>query len=100
MKNIFVVILRYLVDIAEIDTNRPNHLKFLDAQYEKGNFIVSGRQVPRTGGIIIARMESREALENVLKEDPYAIHHLAEYQIFEFAPGHYASEFKAILEMK
>jgi uncharacterized protein YciI len=34
--------------------------RFLKKYYDAGNFLISGRQIPRTGGIIIAVGESRD----------------------------------------
>ncbi|MGE4350260.1 MAG: YciI family protein [Candidatus Berkiella sp.] len=98
MKNIFVVILRYIVPIESIDAHRPAHLSFLDDLYAKNVFITSGTQNPRSGGIMLAKAESRAALKAILAEDPFNIHHLAEYQIIEFTPTRYSEKFKAILD--
>lgn len=98
MKNIFVVILRYIVPIETIDLHRQAHLSFLDNLYTLGIFITSGTQQPRSGGIMLAKSDSRAALKDILKDDPFYQHNLAEYQIFEFTPTRYSDQFKAILE--
>jgi uncharacterized protein YciI len=54
-ESLFVVILRYLVDLETILRHREDHVKFLQIYYAKGIFIVSGPQKPRSGGIIVAR---------------------------------------------
>ena len=51
----FVVILTYVKPLAEIDRQMRAHMKFLDEQYAAKVFVASGRQVPRTGGVILAR---------------------------------------------
>jgi uncharacterized protein YciI len=99
MKNIFVVILRYIVPIDEIDSHRPAHLAFLDNLYAQGVFITSGTQQPRSGGIMLAKAESRAHLKKLLAEDPFYVHNLAEYQIFEFTPTRYSDKFKEILDV-
>ena len=48
----FVVLITYLKPISEIDAQLADHVRFLDEQYAKGLFLASGRQVPRTGGVI------------------------------------------------
>lgn len=93
----FIVILRYLVDISIIDMHRPAHLEFLDKQFQKGIFVASGKQVPRYGGVIIAQSPNRESLLTVLKDDPYHIHSCAEYQITEFIPNKYSKEFEKVI---
>ena len=97
MKNIFVIILRYLVPLEVMNDYRGVHLEFLDKHYKAGLFIASGRQEPQTGGVILAKAASRKALIEVLKDDPFQVHELAEYQIFEFAPNKYSKEFERIL---
>lgn len=98
MKNLFVVVLRYIVPGEKVDVYRPEHVTFLETHYKNKTFFVSGAQTPKTGGIIIAQSESRESLQKILHEDPFYIHELAEYQIFEFSPVRQLPEFKEFLE--
>lgn len=94
MKNkLFVVILTYIVPLEEIDAHRPAHLAFLDHYYSEGVLIASGPQEPRTGGIIFAQSETKEKLEKILSQDPFAIHQLADYQIYEFALNKHSETF-------
>lgn len=96
--NLFVVVLRYLVPIETILDQRDEHLKFLDIYYAKGIFQASGPQVPRYGGIILAKATSREELSKVLEQDPFYQHKSAEYQIFEFSINKQSDAFSAFLE--
>jgi uncharacterized protein YciI len=73
MKKLFVIILRYIVPIEEINAMRPDHLKFLDEFYKKGNFLISGRQNPVSGGIIISQGEDRKEIQEIIKLDPFYI---------------------------
>ena len=93
----FIIILTYIVDTPTIDLHRPAHLEFLDKYYANGIFVASGRQTPLTGGVIIARNTDKTSLEKILSEDPFAIHNLAEYQIYEFTPTKYIPAFKELL---
>ena len=83
---LFIVILRYKAPLAQIDAMRSAHMDFLSHHYTTGSFIASGPQVPRQGGVIIAQCSSQEALQAILKQDPFAINHLADYEIIEFSP--------------
>ncbi len=96
-QSLFVVILSYLVKAEKIDAFRPEHLEFLSDCYAKNLFIASGMQIPRNGGIIIAKCESKEALQQILANDPFAINNLATYQIIEFIPTKWSDEFESIL---
>ena len=94
----FIVSLTYISDLEEVDKLLPKHVEYLKAQYTKGNFIASGRKVPRIGGIILSKMESLEALEKVLDEDPFKIHNMAEYEILEFVPSMTSDDFANLRE--
>ena len=86
MKKLFVILLNYIVPLDVIDSYRVDHLKFLDRYYEKGVFIISGPQNPRTGGVIFARCSDKVSLEKICSGDPFALHKLATYEIIEFNP--------------
>lgn len=79
----FVVSLTYLVPIEDVDAHIPAHMAWLEKHYEAGVFIASGRKVPRTGGVILAR-GTRAVVEQCMREDPFTVHNLAEYEIVEF----------------
>ncbi|HEY6844291.1 MAG TPA: YciI family protein [Thermoanaerobaculia bacterium] len=83
----FVIELIYKARLAEIDHHMPAHMKFLDKYYAAGNFLVSGRKIPREGGIIIANAESRAEIEAIVAEDPFIARGLAEFRIIEFRPS-------------
>lgn len=80
----FIVNLNYIAPLAEIDAHMKEHMVFLNACYKEGLFIVSGRKIPRTGGIILARGGSKEALEALMRNDPFVAHGLAEFDVIEF----------------
>ena len=86
MSNLFILVLKYLVPIEQIEAHLKEHQEFVDSQYAKGNFIGSGPQVPRTGVIIIAKGDNKESITAIIKNDPFSIHQLARYQIYEFIP--------------
>jgi uncharacterized protein YciI len=88
----FVIELIYKVPLPEIDAHMAAHVKFLKKYYAAGNFLVSGRKIPRDGGIILASGTSREQIEAIVREDPFHARGLADFRIIEFrasqrAPG-------------
>jgi uncharacterized protein YciI len=95
---LFVVILKYIVSIEEIDHHRPAHLEYLQKYYDEGVFLASGRQVPKFGGIILAKTTDRKKLYEILSEDPFHKHLCAEYQVNEFAVNNYTDSFKSFLQ--
>ena len=56
----FVIELLYKAPLADIDKHMPAHMKFLKKYYASGHFLISGRKIPRDGGIILAVGENRE----------------------------------------
>ena len=80
----FVIELSYKVDLAQIDAHMTAHVRFLKKCYAAGNFLVSGRKIPRDGGIILAVGKSRDEIEAIIREDPFHTHGLADFRIIEF----------------
>jgi uncharacterized protein YciI len=94
----FIVELTYIVDLEEVDKILPEHIEYLKKQYEKGNFIASGRKIPRTGGIILSKLDNIEKLNKVLAQDPFKINNLATYKIVEFIPSMVSDKFVNLKE--
>ncbi|MDD2358385.1 MAG: YciI family protein [Thiovulaceae bacterium] len=94
----FIISLTYLVPLEEVDKHLADHVDYLKEQYTLGNFIVSGRKVPRSGGIIFSKMDSLEKLQAVLEKDPFKIANLATYEIQEFIPTMTSVEFENLKE--
>jgi uncharacterized protein YciI len=88
----FIVELTYLAPLEAIDKQMRPHMAFLNKYYASGHFLVSGRQVPRTGGIIVALAESREAIEAIMAEDPFCSKGLAQARIIEFRASQRAAD--------
>jgi uncharacterized protein YciI len=95
--NLFLVILSYKVDLEKVNSFRSAHLEFLQNCYDKNLFIVSGPKVPRNGGIILTRFDSKYMLRALLEKDPFAINDLADYEIIEFEPTKWSSLFEGVL---
>jgi len=81
----FIVTLTYLKPVDEIDALMDGHVAWLKAGYDEGLFIASGRRVPRTGGVILARSGDEAALRDTLARDPFVIHGAARCDVVEFA---------------
>ncbi len=94
----FVIILTYTKPLEIVDRHLEAHVEFLKKNYENKVFIASGRQVPRTGGVILARGESKEALQRIIQNDPFYKSGVAEYQIIEFVPSMTTPEFSGLAE--
>ena len=88
----FVIELIYKAPLAEIDRHMAAHVKFLKKYYASGNFLVSGRKIPRDGGIILAVGTSRKQIEEIVQEDPFHARGLADFRIIEFRASQRADD--------
>ena len=94
----FIIELSYKADLTEIDAHMAAHVMFLKKYYASGNFLVSGRKVPRDGGIIVAVGKSRQQIEAIVKEDPFYKHGLADFRIIEFRASQRADDIQQRME--
>ena len=88
----FIIELNYIADLAQVDTHMRAHMKFLKKYYDSGNFLISGRKVPRDGGIIVAVGSSRDAIDAIAREDPFCRAGVAEYRVIEFRASQVAED--------
>jgi len=93
---VFIVSLTYKTELSEVDKYIDEHITYLEKHYALGKFIASGRKVPRTGGIILVNAANKDELDLILKEDPFNIANVADYEVTEFIPTMAATEFEAI----
>jgi uncharacterized protein YciI len=89
---VFLLLLTYVKPLAEVDALMRKHVAWLDEHYAAGRFLVSGRRIPRTGGVIIARGEDRAEIEALAATDPFVRGGVATCEVIEFrasqkAPG-------------
>ncbi len=94
----FVIELTYKADLADIDAHMAAHVAFLKKYYAAGNFLVSGRKIPRDGGIILAVGKSRGQIEAIVEEDPFYVHGLADFRIIEFRASQRANDIQKRIE--
>lgn len=95
----FVISLSYIRPLQEIDAFIQEHVEFLEKFYESGNFLLSGRKEPRTGGVILAKASSRTEMEDILRQDPFCREKLATYEVTEITPSKSLSEFRSLIEV-
>ena len=94
----FVIELTYKAALDQIDAHMTEHVKFLKKHYASGSFVVSGRKIPRDGGIILAVGESREEIERIVQEDPFCKFGLADFRIIEFRTSQRADDIPKRIE--
>jgi uncharacterized protein YciI len=88
----FVVELIYKADLKEIDARMRSHMAYVKKHYAEGRFLISGRKIPRDGGIILALASDRTEIETIMREDPFVKHGLAEFRVIEFRASQRAND--------
>ncbi|HEY7169726.1 MAG TPA: YciI family protein [Vicinamibacterales bacterium] len=91
----FVIELIYKAPLAAIDAAMADHVAFLNKHYAAGHFLVSGRKIPREGGIILAVADSRAQIEAIVRDDPFCSRGLAQFRIIEFRASQRAEDIQA-----
>lgn len=91
----FVAILTYVRPLEEIDALMGEHVRFLETHYDDGLLIASGRQVPRTGGVILIRSGSTKRVQSILAKDPFVVAGMATFELIEFRPSRMQEDFEA-----
>ncbi len=82
----FIISLEYQVPIEEVDCFMAEHVEYLNEHYALGHFQLSGRKNPRTGGVIISMVNDRQALDEILKKDPFYLNNITRYDVVEVIP--------------
>jgi len=93
----FVLNLVYIRPLAEVEELLDAHSLYLQAAFERGDFLLSGRKDPWTGGIIFARASSHEAIQSIIAEDPFLKAKVTRYEVIKFHPSRASAEFASVL---
>ena len=80
----FIIELSYKAPLEQVDAQMKPHMAFLNKHYASGHFLVSGRKIPRDGGIILAVGKSREEIEAIAAQDPFCQKGVADFRVIEF----------------
>jgi uncharacterized protein YciI len=84
---VFVLLARYTKPAEEVDRLLDGHKAWITRHQEAGRILMTARQVPLTGGLILAEGESVEAMWEMIREDPFHASGAAEYEVLEFQPA-------------
>jgi uncharacterized protein YciI len=80
----FLILDNYKVAIQEVERVTQGHRDYLDEAYRAGKLLISGSRVPRTGGVIIACVKTREEVDEIVERDPFHKQGIADYEVIEF----------------
>jgi uncharacterized protein YciI len=94
----FIAILTYQKSLELVEENLEEHNQYLDKNYQLGHFIFSGRRNPRIGGVILINQDSEDKVLNIIKEDPFYVNEIANYELIDFVPSKYAEGFSTFIK--
>ena len=89
--------MKYLVDVRIHDRTAagrylPDHLAYLNARFDAGDFLLFGACGGGAGGALIAEAPDAESLEKILAADPLKEGACATWVVTPFAVGRMAAE--------
>jgi uncharacterized protein YciI len=94
---VFVLLLTYVKPLPEVDALMREHVAWLEEQYDAGRFLVSGRRIPRTGGVIVAHGDDREQIEALAAGDPFVSGGVATCEVIQFRASQAAAGLDSLL---
>lgn len=94
----FVLIARYTKPAEEVDRLLDGHRAWIMKNMKAGRILLTARQVPLTGGLILARGESPEEIWEMIGEDPFHASGSAQYEVLQFQPVRAAPGLEGLLE--
>ncbi|HBM3128466.1 TPA: hypothetical protein LVL98_002188 [Klebsiella michiganensis] len=97
MSTIAVVVLTYVKPLDQVDAQLAAHVEWLKQGYADGIFLASGRKIPRSGGVILAKGDDMDGLQNWLSQDPFQQSGVAKVEIVPFEASMAAPSLQALL---
>ena len=79
-----VITLTYVEPLAAVDAQMKAHVAWLERGIEEGVLLLAGRQVPRTGGILLCRGRKAEVAAYAAS-DPFVTSGVATSEVVEMA---------------
>jgi uncharacterized protein YciI len=94
---VFVLLATYTKPAEEVDRHLEDHKAWIKRHSEAGRILLTARQVPLTGGLILARGASADEMWEMIREDPFYTSGAAEYDVREFTPVRAAAGVEGLL---
>lgn len=91
-----VITLSYVAPLDAVDAQMAAHVAWLEAGFDAGLLLIAGRQVPRTGGIILCRGQRAE-VEAFAATDPFVSSGVATASVTEMAASFAADPLAPLL---
>ncbi len=91
----FVLLARYTVPAEKVDTLLEEHKAWIGANQD--SILLTAREEPLIGGLILARGESIDAMWEMVRQDPFHVAGYSEYEIREYNPVRAAAGVEGLL---
>ncbi|GLR11235.1 hypothetical protein GCM10007907_00250 [Chitinimonas prasina] len=92
----FLIDLVFTAPNDVVDKYVAAHRQYLSSHYDQGLFLLGGRKVPRTGGVILSRHNTLAEVEQIFNSDPLVLASAASYTVMEFELAMLSPELKAL----
>lgn len=79
----FLIDINYKVPFEKVEPYFEPHIAFVRKYVAEETFLLTGKKVPRSGGVIVANVGNKNTLLEILKEDPFWELDLADFEIQE-----------------
>jgi uncharacterized protein YciI len=94
----FVLLLKYIKPVEDVERVRPAHRAYLDGLYAQGKLIVSGPREPLTGGVIFANVPNEVEAMKMIVDDPFFTEKVADYELIRFTPTKHDARFQPFVD--
>ncbi|MCU1532659.1 MAG: cyclohydrolase [Arthrobacter sp.] len=93
----YVVSLTYKVPDEIVEFHLRAHITWLQDAFDAGIFMVAGRKIPRTGGLLLSNAD-RATLDAALARDPFYVNGVADFEVMEFHANRVAAGYENLLD--
>ena len=93
----YLLLARYTRPIEEVDQMLDAHRAWITEHSDAGRILMTAREVPLIGGMILARADSDEEIWQMIREDPFYESGAAEYEVRQFTPVRAAPGLEGLL---
>lgn len=92
----FVLLARYTKPIEEVDRLLEEHKAWIGRNADR--ILLTAREEPLIGGLILARGDSAEEIWEMIHEDPFHTAGVSEYEVREYRPARAAPGLEGLLD--
>jgi uncharacterized protein YciI len=93
---VFLLLTRYTRPIEEVDRLLEEHKAWIGRNSDR--ILLTAREEPLVGGLILARAKSAEEIWDMIGEDPFHVARVAQYEVREYRPARAAPGLEGLLE--